>query len=523
MSLAELGGGRSQDRQSRDLAEVRAQLAEALEALEAIGMGEVDAVLVGGPDNRQIYTLETADRPYRLLIEQMGEGAVMLSTGDAVLYSNQALAEMLGTTTGRLVGSGFARFVSPGRRQALQDLLASGGKAEIELVREDSGQTFPARISLSRMATSEGVLLCGVLTDLTSTYSQARDVAEARSILAVQAARRESDERYRLILEGVTDYAIMATDLNQNVTIWNSGAQAMLGWLTSELIGEPFPMIWTEEDLADRSADREQARCLEAGRAEEERWHRRKCGDAFWAHSLMMPLRQDDGRHIGFLRILRDRTEQRAADEKQALLINELNHRVKNTLATVQSIAHQTLRNAPTPKEGMVSLEERLIALSRAHDVLTRESWEGAELGEIVALAMAPYLGGASGRITVQGPDVRLKPKIALAMAMALQELATNAAKYGALSLHSGLLGISWRLEDSRLALRWQESHGPVVAPPLRRGFGSRLIERNLAAELGGEVIIDFAPAGVVCDIAVEVAGAMAARGSPTEATFWAG
>jgi PAS domain S-box-containing protein len=490
----------------RELRETRAQLAEALEALDAIRNGDVDAVFVGGPHDRQIYTLETADRSYRLLIEQMTEGAVMLSPDGGVLYSNPALADMLGTTTGRLVGKRLAPFVSPGSADAYRRLLVTGGKAELELVRTGGDETFVAQLSLTQTTSSDGVLLCGVLTDLTATYAQAREAAEAKSVLAVQAARRESDERYRLILEGVTDYAIMATDLDQNVTIWNSGAQAILGWQASEVIGRPLPVIWTAEDLAAGSADGEKARCLVQGRVEEERWRRRKDGTAFWAHILTMPLRRDDGLHIGFLRILRDRTEQRASDEKRTLLINELNHRVKNTLATVQSIATQTLRAAPTTPEGLAALEERLIALSKAHDVLTRESWEGAELGEIVELAVAPYLGGASGRIITQGPSVRLKPRIALAIAMALQELATNAAKYGALSLHSGRLGITWRLHDSRLDLRWQESDGPLVTPPLRRGFGSRLIERSLAAELGGEVVIDFAATGVVCEMSVDVA-----------------
>jgi two-component sensor histidine kinase len=219
----------------------------------------------------------------------------------------------------------------------------------------------------------------------------------------------------------------------------------------------------------------------------------------------MMPLRRDDGRHIGFLKILRDRTEQRAADEKQSLLINELNHRVKNTLATVQSIAAQTLRAAATVQEARAALEERLISLSRAHDVLTRESWEGAELSEIVALAISPYAGPDGARIVTGGPSVRLEPSMALAMAMALQELATNAVKYGALSAPAGRLSILWTADADVIRLRWEEKDGPRVTPPSRRGFGSRLIERSLSAALGGEAAIDFAPSGVVCMIAAAI------------------
>ena len=490
----------------REMAELRLQLAEALETLEAIRNGEVDAVVVGGPANRKVYTLETADRSYRLLIEQMTEGALMISPSGAVLYVNHALAEMLGAPTGRLIAAGFAPFVRPESSADFQGLLQNGGKAELGLRREDNGETFVAQLSLTRMDAGDAGLLCGVLTDLTSTYAQAREMAEAKSALAVEAAHRESDERYRLILEGASDYAIMAVDLNRKVTIWNTGAQQILGWQAAELIGQAFPSIWTPEDLASGAEEAERTLCLQSGRAEEERWHLRKDGAAFWAHTLMMPLRKDDGRLIGFLKILRDRTEQRAADEKQCLLINELNHRVKNTLATVQSIAAHSLRSAASAEQGWAALQERLLALSRAHDVLTRESWDGAELSEIVALAVSPYLGSDSARILTDGPSVRLAPRMALSLAMALQELATNAAKYGALSAPPGRLSILWTLEADVLCLRWEEKDGPPVAPPLRRGFGSRLIERSLSAESGSEVAIDFAQTGVTCTITVAVA-----------------
>jgi PAS domain S-box-containing protein len=489
----------------REIRDLRLQLAEARETLEAIRNGEVDAVVVGGPDNRRVYTLETADRSYRLLIEQMTEGALMVGQDGVVLYGNRALADMLGSTPSALIATGLRPFVKPESSADFQRLLKSGGKAELNLQRRDSTESFVAQLSLTQMDPPDGPFLCGVLTDLTATYAQAREVAEAKSALAVEAAHRESDERYRLILEGVRDYAIMATDLDQNVTIWNAGAQQILGWQATELIGRTFPAIWTEGDKVSQADDRERRLCLEQGRAEEERWHLRKDGTSFWSHTLMMPLRRDDGRLIGFLKILRDRTEQRAADEKQSLLINELNHRVKNTLATVQSIAAQTLRSATTIEGGRAALEERLIALSSAHDVLTRESWEGAELREIVALATSPYVGPDTTRIVTGGPSVRLEPSMALAMAMALQELATNAVKYGALSTAAGRLSILWTLDADVIRLTWEEKDGPVVSQPLRRGFGSRLIERSLSAALGGEAAINFAPGGVICVITAAI------------------
>ena len=506
MSVASLPSASLPTQLDREISDLKLQLAEALEALDAIRNGEVDAVVVGGADNRKVYTLDTADRSYRVLIEQMTDGALMIKQDGAVLYGNRALADMLGATTGDLIASGFAPFVRPESLSDFERLLVSGGKAELALARGSGGDPFVAQLSLNRMDARDGPFLCGVLTDLTATYAQAREIADAKSALAVEAAHRESDERYRLILEGASDYAIMATDLDQKVTIWNAGAQQILGWAATDLIGRAFPEIWTVQDVASGAADRERAHCLQSGRSDEERWHLRKDGSPFLCHTVMMPLRKDDGRLIGFLKILRDRTESRAASEKQNLLINELNHRVKNTLATVQSIAAQTLRTASSAEQGRAALEQRLLALSRAHDVLTRESWEGAELSEIVALSVSPYVGSDPRRILTEGPSIRLEPRTALAIAMALQELATNAAKYGALSVTAGRLSIVWAFEREVLRLTWEEMGGPPVVAPLRRGFGSRLIERSLSAELGGEATIDFAETGLVCRITAALA-----------------
>ena len=202
--------------------------------------------------------------------------------------------------------------------------------------------------------------------------------------------------------------------------------------------------------------------------------------------------------------------QERRGAEHQRLLINELNHRVKNTLATVQSISAQTLRTADNKEEAREALEMRLLALSRAHDVLTRESWEGADLVEVISRALEPYQVLGERRFTIKGPPVRLTPRMSLALAMALHELATNAVKYGALSNKAGTVEVSWTTQNGaappRLSLRWSESGGPPVVAPRRRGFGSRLIERSLAQDLDGQVEIAFPPTGVVCTVDAPVA-----------------
>lgn len=195
--------------------------------------------------------------------------------------------------------------------------------------------------------------------------------------------------------------------------------------------------------------------------------------------------------------------EQRRNSEKhRQLLVNELNHRVKNTLATVQSIVSQTLRTSPETDDLRTILDERLMALSGAHDLLTREHWETTSLSDVVKVALGPYqtLGD---RFTVTGPEMPIRPKTALAFAMALHELATNAAKYGALSEASGRVSIewSWDSQTNALGFCWKEYGGPPVVPPTHRGVGSRMIEQALAAELGGTAQLLFPAEGVKCVI----------------------
>jgi two-component sensor histidine kinase len=214
--------------------------------------------------------------------------------------------------------------------------------------------------------------------------------------------------------------------------------------------------------------------------------------------------------HQGEERLRAGLDKEKRAAEHQRLLIDELNHRVKNTLATVQSISAQTLRTSDTKEGAQDALEKRLLALSRAHDVLTRESWDGADLVEVIEKALEPYQTLGESRVHITGPHVRVTPRMSLALAMAMHELATNAVKYGALANKTGTIEVSWRVQNGaappRLTLRWTEAGGPPVIPPRRRGFGSRLIERSLANDLDGQVEIAFAPTGVVCTVDAPVA-----------------
>ena len=195
--------------------------------------------------------------------------------------------------------------------------------------------------------------------------------------------------------------------------------------------------------------------------------------------------------------------EELRAHQRQQLMINELNHRVKNTLFTVQSLARQSLgRPADTP--GLHAFNERIMALARAHDLLTQSVWEGADLKEILEETLEPYLD----RTVLAGPPVALTPNAALALSMVFHELGTNAVKYGALSVPEGSVTVVWHVDPGalhRLTLHWEERGGPTVSPPSRQGFGSRLIAASLKSDLAGEARVDYRPSGVVCVITLSL------------------
>jgi PAS domain S-box-containing protein len=237
--------------------------------------------------------------------------------------------------------------------------------------------------------------------------------------------------------------------------------------------------------------------------------YRHKDGSTFCATIFVNPVRDKDGKIYEHFLSLVDTTKHERAREHAAMLIDELNHRVKNTLATVQSIVAQAVRNSSDPQIVRESIETRLAALSRSHDLLGREKWEGAGLRDLVRESLAPFsvTEGRTERFTIEGEKVRLSPKAALALGIAFNELATNAVKYGAFSNEAGSISIKWLLdhrpEGRWLHLNWREKGGPPVTPPTRKGFGSRVIEQGLSHELGGKVELDYRPAGIVCTIDV--------------------
>jgi len=283
---------------------------------------------------------------------------------------------------------------------------------------------------------------------------------------------------------------------------------AITQYARGELLARTFGAITHPED---REPDQANAEALLAGEIaaySREKRYVTKPGEVVWVNLTVSLVRNGRGEPDYFVTVIEDITSRKQAEAEQEryqaqlrLMINELNHRVKNTLATVQSMAAQSLRGPADPVTAYERFELRLMGLAEVHDVLTRESWHGADLQEVAERALHPFGAGASVQVRVEGPAVWLQPRGALTMALVLHELATNAVKYGALSAEAGRITLTWTFDPAteRLRMTWAETGGPPVTPPTRRGFGSRLIERALRGDLQGAATMTYAPDGLVC------------------------
>jgi PAS domain S-box-containing protein len=326
---------------------------------------------------------------------------------------------------------------------------------------------------------------------------------------------RESEERLRALMDAIPAFVWLATP-DGELHFFNDHWYDYTGQTPQEALPNGWVAMLHPDD-AERTAVAWEAARRAGADYEIEVRYRRRDGAYRWHLARAKPVRDPSGAIKTWLGVSFDTHEHRLAAEHQALLINELNHRVKNTLATVQAMAAQMVRGERSPEEAHEAFTSRLMALSAAHNVLTEQHWTGADLLEVVVGAVETF-GERRGRFEISGPSVWLPAKTALAIAMALHELGTNAIKYGALSVPSGRVALTWRAsaeaDEIRLGLEWREVDGPPVSEPVRRGFGSRLLERGLAVELDGPVRLDFQPTGLVCTLEARMPAAGSSPGA---------
>lgn len=295
-----------------------------------------------------------------------------------------------------------------------------------------------------------------------------------------------------------------ATEIGNPIIFANDAFLALTGYGREEVLGKPFDYLLARGNNLEALARIEAAF---AGEFHEqlEICDQRRDGGTFWASLSINPVWDAEGLVVQHFSSFVDITGTKREAERLRFLLDELNHRTQNTLATVLAISAQTLRSLDGPV--VQAFEARVLALAKAHGLLGRGSWDAVPLRDVLDRILQPWgLGGdAPPRITLGGEDARLHAKAALSLALVFHELAANASTHGALSVAEGQVDIGWRIEitpgETRLHLRWQESGGPLVAPPSRKGFGSRLIERGLAQDIGGEVRVTYEQSGLICQI----------------------
>lgn len=424
-----------------------------------------------------------------------------------LLRVNDALCRMLGRSREQLLTMTFLDYThsdSAEQDAALYARQVSGELSNYVLRKRAvklNGQPLYLDIYSSSVRAPDGTFRYGVrvIQDVTLTREMENRV-------------RESERHMRNLLEALPA-AVYTTDAEGRITFYNRAAIELSG--QTPQLGDLWCVTWKLFNTDGTRLPHD--KCPMALALKENRTVRgveaiaeRPDGTRVPFAPYPTPLHDADGNLIGAINMLVDITERKQAEDRQKHLIDELNHRVKNTLATVQSLAAQTARNALDAKDGYTRFEGRLLALSRAHDLLTKRHWGLTPLGALAHEVLMPVLGDEPGRITITGYPVDVDTRVALSLTMTLNELAINALKYGAMSTEAGTLSVNWSVQPhpdgALLTLDWREQGGPTVFTPEREGLGSRLMKRCIERDLGGSFELNFARDGAHCRFSFMVA-----------------
>lgn len=430
-----------------------------------------------------------------------------------IVFANAAFTRLTGYANREIVGRNCRFLQGPQTDRsaviAIRDAVATRKAIEIELLnyRKD-GSTFWNRLLVSPVFDDDGALTYFFASQFDVTLERERlsSLVNDRDLLETQIARRDaellaSNERLNFALKAgrmgswSLDLASMEMTASEGCKE-NFGRSPADDFTYEELMAAVHP--------ADRAMrDEAVATAIATGKPLEVEYRlRTPDGAERWIQIRGQADYRADGTPLQMAGVSQDITERKRHDEHRALLANELSHRVKNSLATVQAVAFQTLRNAGSLSEARATLEARIQAMAAATDSLVNESWEGASLRTLLERALAPFGSSDDERFRLNGVEVRLPAQLAVSFGLGIHELATNASKYGALSVADGIVDVSWQVVDEAsgktLRFEWKETGGPPVTPPTRIGFGGKLIKRVLAQEAGGSVDIDYRPEGVV-------------------------
>jgi len=426
-----------------------------------------------------------------LLFSQTDAGMALSERSGRLVKVNPRLCELAGQREEDLLAGALDAVLDPSDKAAYQNgltTLFNEGESFVEKfsLRGENGRNTPVSCAASPVRDDTGTITHAVWTIIDLT-EQLRSQELESQLAAIVSSSHE---------------AILSTDLEMRILSWNHGAERLYGYSASEAIGRKVTMLLPSDRMTEEvEIIANISRGLAVAPHQTVRLH--KNGTQLDVQLTVSPVRDGNGRIIGASKTAHDISDRKKAEQLQQAILGEMKHRIKNVLATVQALARQTFRN-PTHKGAYQIFEARLAAMARTHDLLTADVWQATELSKLVEQALLPF---GPANFAIAGPQVDLSSRAAMAFSLGLHELATNAAKYGALSVPAGSVDVRWHInpQTRQLHFSWQERHGPAVATPKNKGFGSKLIDGVLAGEINGTVDRSYDAAGLRCLIRTDL------------------
>lgn len=439
---------------------------------------------VGTPARPELGDAARAARPFGIFENTTWEGIEALNA-----YRRSSLT---GWTS--IVAVPKAHLAAPVRSAIIYTTLGAGILLLITIL---AAMTMAARISqpvrsLSNYASS--------LAEGRAQAAAPLDIIELEEVREALDAAMAKSAHLAAIIASSGD-AILSVDLDGRIRTWNSGAEALFGYESREVIGKPKTLIVPKDRVSEFEDQRR--RVLKGETVHLETIRLDKSGKPIDVLVNAAPVYGSDGEVIALSSIIHDITALKAAEKHRMILLRELAHRSKNQLAVIQSIAGQTARSAASLDDFLVDFRRRLQGIAVSHDLLSNRNWHGAALAELVRRQLEPFMGDEEHRVSISGPEIEVETAAAEAIGLALHELATNSVKYGALSETEGRIDVRWTLASNgagapNVSLEWIETGGPpITQPPTRKGFGSQMIERLVASAVSGRATLEYRPEGV--------------------------
>jgi len=488
--------------QEAAVSELRRRLEEAEETLRAIQEGEVDALIVRpSRQEEEVFTLEGGTASYHAFMEAMDLGAAAFDTAGRLLYANKALAELFGLAAGTVQTADLWEALDRQAAQAVAQLIseAVSSKKTAEIRVSHDNQDLYVQVTAAP-------LRIGVNTGLAVTFT---DVS-AR----VRGAAAEASERAAHSIIASANEAVVVCDLDGVVTHANAAvASIFAGDPVGKRFEDVIPLTLLEttgllqaSDLISLAVGGTSVQGIEAIAPAAPR-----------VKDLLLsaaPLRAGSEDVSGCVVTMVDLSQRKAAEKQQLLLMGELDHRVKNTLALVLSICKRTASTEDTVQGFQSAFSGRIQALAATHNLLADRSWSSISIAEVIGAEIEPFIGSRKSRLTVDGVEAFVTPRAAIALGLVVHELATNAVKYGALSVEQGRVAVrvARHGDEPFLRMDWEEVAGPRVAPPTRKGFGQTVITRSMQYMQNGGADLDYAPEGVRCNIRIPIEDVVAAE-----------